>query len=583
MNQRFRLIAIGMALWLTGHLALFPDPGTGEIPPLLLLPFAGLLQWLRKSPPGGWRAPLLAAAIIPILLADGDTARAFASGASWCAGVLLLFPPARKTLHLALLCAVLLLATLVFEGVIDSWLIAVDCIALLFLALAAAPAGNPGIAGIVLRMLRVALPVAIVVTLGFKLFPVVAKRTNPAMVGYVGRILAGEGGFLRMSDKTAMVVKFETKPPRAAAWYWRGETLDLNKGLSWENSGNHSPVYAPGPAVWRYSIQTTDSSVILPLDYPIPPPAGMNSTIPGALRESSASPPTDPPGANTLFVPPEIASDVRLERVLRHHLSGLSGGNLEKLGGFFREGGFVYSRRPGRMRDVGDFVTLKRRGYCEHYAAAGANLLRMAGIHARIVTGYRGGRWNPWLRTITVRDSDAHAWIEAWNPEAGQWIRFDPVDYVAPDFAETIERENDPARWPWHRTITALWDAGVTRAGEAASFAFERFGWGLALLPVAFFAIHFLRRRRSGGGCPALLALQKEETKAMFRNLERGRGETPLSWLSRIARSGACDPASVRRFASAYEAGRYGAPAPPAGLPRQAFPEIRWTRQGRKP
>lgn len=62
-----------------------------------------------------------------------------------------------------------------------------------------------------------------------------------------------------------------------------------------------------------------------------------------------------------------------------------------------------------------DFVTRfleEGRGYCVHFATAGAMLLRRQNIPARYVSGYvvdldRQGRG-------TVRDSDAHAWVEIY-------------------------------------------------------------------------------------------------------------------------------------------------------------------------
>ena len=82
----------------------------------------------------------------------------------------------------------------------------------------------------------------------------------------------------------------------------------------------------------------------------------------------------------------------------------------------FREEKFVYTLEPGELasRDpVDGFLFDSRRGFCEHYASAFAVLLRAAGIPARIVTGYQGGELNPRGNYLVVRQSDAHAWVEA--------------------------------------------------------------------------------------------------------------------------------------------------------------------------
>ena len=54
--------------------------------------------------------------------------------------------------------------------------------------------------------------------------------------------------------------------------------------------------------------------------------------------------------------------------------------------------------------------------------------MRAAGIPARIVTGYQGGAMNPRGAYMIVRQSDAHAWVEA--QVNGLWQRFDPTAAV---------------------------------------------------------------------------------------------------------------------------------------------------------
>ena len=99
----------------------------------------------------------------------------------------------------------------------------------------------------------------------------------------------------------------------------------------------------------------------------------------------------------------------------------------------FRDEKFVYTLDPGELepRDPVDaFLFDSRRGFCEHYASAFAVLLRAAGIPARIVTGYQGGELNPRGNYLIVRQSDAHAWVEAIVE--GSWQRFDPTGAVSP-------------------------------------------------------------------------------------------------------------------------------------------------------
>lgn len=65
-------------------------------------------------------------------------------------------------------------------------------------------------------------------------------------------------------------------------------------------------------------------------------------------------------------------------------------------------------------------------GYCAYFATAMATAFRAAGIEANIVMGYLGGTWNSYGGFWTVRNADAHAWVEA-RLDGGEWQRFDPT------------------------------------------------------------------------------------------------------------------------------------------------------------
>jgi hypothetical protein len=53
-------------------------------------------------------------------------------------------------------------------------------------------------------------------------------------------------------------------------------------------------------------------------------------------------------------------------------------------------------------------------------------MLRSQGIPARLVTGFLGGEQNPFEGYFVVRESNAHAWVEAFVPGEG-WRIFDPT------------------------------------------------------------------------------------------------------------------------------------------------------------
>ena len=71
------------------------------------------------------------------------------------------------------------------------------------------------------------------------------------------------------------------------------------------------------------------------------------------------------------------------------------------------------------------FVLTIREGHCELYASALALMTRSLGIPARVVSGYRGGEYDPADQAYLVRASMAHLWVEALFKDVG-WVRFDP-------------------------------------------------------------------------------------------------------------------------------------------------------------
>ena len=52
-----------------------------------------------------------------------------------------------------------------------------------------------------------------------------------------------------------------------------------------------------------------------------------------------------------------------------------------------------------------------------------------------MVGGYQGGELNPITGHLIVRQYDAHAWAEVWQPDTG-WQRVDPTAAVAPSAIE---------------------------------------------------------------------------------------------------------------------------------------------------
>ncbi|HKN85787.1 MAG TPA: DUF3488 and transglutaminase-like domain-containing protein [Nitrospiraceae bacterium] len=120
---------------------------------------------------------------------------------------------------------------------------------------------------------------------------------------------------------------------------------------------------------------------------------------------------------------------------------------------------YAYSLDVGSMLSASpleEFLFIRKTGYCEHYATAMVVMLRAVGIPARLVTGFLPGEWNDFGHYYTVRQQDAHAWVEVWFPHSG-WITFDPTPSVMKTFSNPLVKQVggmiDSIRLKWDRFV----------------------------------------------------------------------------------------------------------------------------------
>ena len=142
---------------------------------------------------------------------------------------------------------------------------------------------------------------------------------------------------------------------------------------------------------------------------------------------------------------------------------------------YFRTEPFTYTLEPGTYGADGleEFLFRRRAGFCEHYAAAFATVMRVAGVPSRIVVGYRGGEFAPGDYAI-VRQNCAHSWCEVWIAGSG-WLRVDPTEAIAPERvsqslaphlqtrgAQAAAGGGAQAAWRWSdipRQLGLVWDS----------------------------------------------------------------------------------------------------------------------------
>jgi hypothetical protein len=124
--------------------------------------------------------------------------------------------------------------------------------------------------------------------------------------------------------------------------------------------------------------------------------------------------------------------------------------------------GFTYSERPtppaaGRA-PLDAFLFDTKEGYCQHFSGAMALLLRMGGVPARVATGFSPGGYSNSHKAWIVRDTDAHAWVEAWFDSAG-WVTYDPTPSATPARSQIFALDDLPQ----------VLDAGAANAATGAA------------------------------------------------------------------------------------------------------------------
>ena len=99
--------------------------------------------------------------------------------------------------------------------------------------------------------------------------------------------------------------------------------------------------------------------------------------------------------------------------------------------------------RRKASRTLDGFLFDAKQGYCQQFSGAMALLLRMAGIPARVVTGFSTGATDTKTGEYIVRDFDAHSWVEAYYPGWG-WLTFDPTPAASPARSQPADAASIP-------------------------------------------------------------------------------------------------------------------------------------------
>lgn len=490
-------------------------------------------------------------------------------------------------------------------------------------------------AQVVAKLLLQATPLMLLL---FVLFPRMAPlwglpQVAPGAVsGLADQVAPGDIARLAQSRSVAFRATFSGSQPSQEALYWRAITFERYDGRRWlrgptaahsltphwqkQGTGlDYSIIMEPTNRPWLFSLDVPVAQEGWPrvgrlmADYHLERRRPVNKTLmyqlqswPQALREPDGLP--APVQTRSLDLPASGNPQTRTWVAQLQQEAGNDQGRLVSLLlAHFRTQGYRYTLEPPPLGtdSIDDFLFSTRAGFCSHYASAMTFALRVAGIPARIVGGYQGGRYQNEGDYLLVRQLDAHAWVEYWQQGQG-WVRVDPTFAVVPEriqlgmeaaaarWQEAASAENNPDNtWgrltpSWLDQLQSLWeqvDYGWQRwvlgyqAQEQQRFLqrwFGRLDWyqlGVllvlgAVLIVSGVAAGMFWRRRSLD--PVQRQFLRYERWLSRRGLKRRPGEAPQAFAERAAIAVPERAAAIRAFAQLYSLHCYA--GKPVSLPR---------------
>lgn len=286
-------------------------------------------------------------------------------------------------------------------------------------------------------------------------------------------------------DSPAFRVTFKNMTPATNQMYWRGPVLWHFDGLTWSKQSHTSLRSGGGELQGRrikydVELESTGQNYLFALDYvnhvnsnafllpdsTVYTPQKVNQmrhySAESILTDQYEERLSDYHKKLLLKLPAESNPETR--KMINSWLKETPGQAdiLSRTLNLFSEEPFYYSFNPPLLNGdtVDQFLFSTKEGFCEHYASAFVVMMRMAGIPARVVTGYQGGMNNG--EYYLIRQSDAHAWAEVYLHN-NKWLRVDPTAMVSPERVQQgasalLHERRSWFDYEWLRDIRANYD-----------------------------------------------------------------------------------------------------------------------------
>lgn len=292
-------------------------------------------------------------------------------------------------------------------------------------------------------------------------------------VGFSENVALGEIGELKQDDAVVMRVRVDENQP-IEGLRWRGIALDEFTGRGWRKSAesrrnaknltSERGFFQLGTTAGLHRL-TTQTFFLEPLESAVlfvaPRGIAIQGELPfvrvdgdGSLQShrheferiiykaisDRSEPPPDQLRRDRFRYPEEYERYLQLPSTIDPRISSLAKEILLKTNAATRydaakaieselQTNFGYSlqMKATGADPLADFLFNVKEGHCEYFSTAMAVMLRTRGVAARVVNGFLPGEYNETAGAFTVRQSDAHSWVEVYFPETNSWVTFDPT------------------------------------------------------------------------------------------------------------------------------------------------------------
>lgn len=294
------------------------------------------------------------------------------------------------------------------------------------------------------------------------------KGETTQRMGHDGTMYLDSKALLIPSERIVMEVGFDKAIPPSPTLYFRGSILYIDKKTHWEGIPTYvkretKPFYATTGMPIRYQITLypTQKKWLYTLD--MPSKWIKNSTLDRDLISTVKKPVKEPIHyeassslsprfhdildaqtlqASSYFEPEHNPQAYTEAQKIKEAFISIPK-RAEALIHFFKSKSLTYTLQPDVLdinHTTDSFLFDTHRGYCVHFASSFVTMARMAGIPARIVTGYKADPVNGLKNYLAVKEEDAHAWAELYIDE--HWVRYETTSTASK--IENNGELNDP-------------------------------------------------------------------------------------------------------------------------------------------